>query len=64
MGGEHTIDGPPDVTLPDVTLTADVVDWCLLVGERIDPDALVREVDGDTSLVDDLLASASAFATL
>lgn len=59
MGGEHEIDREPDVTL-----TTDVVDWCLLVGERIDPDELVREVDGDTSLIDDLLVSASAFATL
>ena len=25
---------------PDVTLTADVVDWCLLVGDRIAPSRL------------------------
>ena len=31
-------------TSPDVTVTADVVDWCLLVGDRIDPaDAALRD---------------------
>ena len=49
---------------PDVTLTADVVDWCLLVGERIRPDELDCGVGGDAALAEDLLAAASAFATL
>lgn len=49
---------------PDVTLVADVVDWCLVVGERLDPAALERSVEGDESLAEDLVAAAPAFATL
>ncbi len=58
MGG-----GTPGAS-PDVTVTADVVDWCRLVGERIAPDELDCGVVGDTALADDLLVAASAFATL
>ncbi|MEX0663560.1 MAG: maleylpyruvate isomerase family mycothiol-dependent enzyme [Acidimicrobiia bacterium] len=49
---------------PDVTVTADVVDWCLVAGERLDAGALPRTIEGDDSLADDLLAAATAFATL
>jgi uncharacterized protein (TIGR03083 family) len=49
---------------PDVVLTADVVDWCRCVSERVAPDALPREVEGDPALADDLAAASSAFATL
>jgi uncharacterized protein (TIGR03083 family) len=49
---------------PDVVLTADVVDWCRCVSERLAPEALPREVDGDPALADDLAAASSAFATL
>jgi uncharacterized protein (TIGR03083 family) len=49
---------------PDVTVTADVVDWCRLVGERLAPDELEYTVDGDAALAGDLLAAACAFATL
>ena len=49
---------------PDVTLTADVVDWCMLVGDRIAPDAISHTVDGDARLAEDLLAAAPALATL
>jgi uncharacterized protein (TIGR03083 family) len=49
---------------PDVVLTADVVDWCRCVSERVAPDALARRVEGDPSLADDLAAASSAFATL
>jgi uncharacterized protein (TIGR03083 family) len=59
MGGQVESDEEPDVTL-----SADVVDWCLVAGERLDADALERTVDGDESLADDLLAAATAFATL
>ena len=58
MGG-----GDPGST-PDVTLTTDVVDWCRLVGERIAPADLDCTIDGDADLGNDLLAAASAFATL
>jgi uncharacterized protein (TIGR03083 family) len=49
---------------PDVVLTADVVDWCRCVSERVAPEALPRRVDGDPALADDLAAASSAFATL
>ena len=50
--------------VPDVTVTADVVDWCLLVGDRIAPAVMRYEVDGDLALGRDLVASAPALATL
>ncbi len=49
---------------PDVVFTADVVDWCRCVSERLAPEALPREVEGDPTLADDLAAASSAFATL
>ena len=49
---------------PDVTITADVLEWCLLVGDRIDPADLHYAIDGDPELGRDLVASASALATL
>ena len=49
---------------PDVVLTADVVDWCRVVAERMAPEDLPRTVVGDPALADDLAAAASAFATL
>jgi uncharacterized protein (TIGR03083 family) len=49
---------------PDVTLTADVVDWCLLVGDRTSPAAMPHTVEGDAGLAEDLLAAAPALATL
>jgi uncharacterized protein (TIGR03083 family) len=49
---------------PDVTVTADVVDWCRLVGDRVTPDALPVLIEGDDALGRDLLAAAPALATL
>jgi uncharacterized protein (TIGR03083 family) len=49
---------------PDVVLTADVVAWCRCASERLEPDALPRDVEGDPALADDLVAASSAFATL
>jgi hypothetical protein len=49
---------------PDVTVTADAVDWCLLVGDRIAPGELAHTVEGDVSLADDLLTAAPALASL
>jgi uncharacterized protein (TIGR03083 family) len=49
---------------PDVVLTADVVDWCRCVSERVAPEALARRVEGDPALADNLAAASSAFATL
>jgi uncharacterized protein (TIGR03083 family) len=48
----------------DVTVTADVVDWCRLVGDRVAPDALAVQLDGDEALGRDLVAAAPALATL
>jgi uncharacterized protein (TIGR03083 family) len=63
MGGEPITD-TLDADAVDVTLVADTVDWCRLVGDRIAPDAMHVEIDGDASLAEDLLAAASALATL
>ena len=48
----------------DVVLTADAVEWCMLVGDRVAPTEIAVTVDGDRSLADDLLAAAPALATL
>lgn len=66
-GGAWTVPMEPGAAAsgtPDVTLTADVVDWCLLVGDRIAPSAIRHRVDGDAALAADLLAAAPALATL
>jgi uncharacterized protein (TIGR03083 family) len=55
--------GEPGGT-PAVTVTADVLDWCLLVGDRIDPVDFHVTIDGDADLGRDLVSSASALATL
>jgi uncharacterized protein (TIGR03083 family) len=65
-GGDWLVamgDGEPAAE-PDVTVTADVIDWCMLVGERIAPDAIHYEVDGDPVLGRDLVTAAPALATL
>ena len=51
-------------TTPDVVVTADVIAWCRVVSERLAPEALPRQVEGDPALADDLAAASSAFATL
>lgn len=65
-GGEWlmAMDGGEPATRPDVTVTADVVDWCLLVGDRINPADLHHAVDGDPALGRDLVAAAPALSTL
>jgi len=65
-GGEWTIPMGEGASTerPDVVVTADIVDWCLVAGERLAPEALPRSVDGDEELAADLLAAAPAFATL
>ncbi len=66
-GGEWTVamgDGADVHRSPDVIVTADVVDWCLVAGERLAPEQLERRVEGEVTLADDLLAAAPAFATL
>jgi uncharacterized protein (TIGR03083 family) len=65
-GGDWLVamgDGEPGA-VPDVTVTADVLDWCMLMGDRIDPDVIRYEVDGDPALGRDLVTAAPALATL
>jgi uncharacterized protein (TIGR03083 family) len=47
---------------PDVTITADVVDFCRLAAQRIAPHDLDASIEGDPMLADLVLAAASAFA--
>jgi uncharacterized protein (TIGR03083 family) len=65
-GGDWLVPlGAGDTTTePDVTITADVVDWCHLVGARVAPDELRVVVDGDRELGRDVVAAAPALATL
>jgi uncharacterized protein (TIGR03083 family) len=65
-GGDWLVPlGAGDTTTePDVTITADVVDWCRLVGARVTPDELRMIVDGDQALGRDVIAAAPALATL
>ena len=49
---------------PDVTVTADVVEWCRLIGDRVAPEALRVRIDGDDALGRDLVSAAPALATL
>ncbi len=58
LGGEDAANEP------DVTITADVVDWCHLVGDRLAPEALPVRIEGDAQLGRELVAAAPALATL
>jgi uncharacterized protein (TIGR03083 family) len=64
MGGERVATD----AVPDVTVTATALDWCLVAGERLEPkqlvDMIASDVVGDASLVEPLVAAAPAFATL
>ena len=60
MGGQAA----PEGARPDVTLTTNIVDWCLVAGERLEPGELAYTVDGDVDLAADLVAVAPTFATL
>jgi len=65
-GGEWTIPLHPGETPgePDVTLTADVVEFCFLAADRRQPGDLEVAVEPPDArpLADDLLAVAAAFA--
>jgi uncharacterized protein (TIGR03083 family) len=49
---------------PAVSVTADVLEWCRLVGDRIAPADLHHTIEGDAGLGRDLVAAAPALATL
>jgi len=64
-GGEWLVEmGGGDPGSVDVTIVADAVEWCRLVGDRIASDDLEVEIEGDAALAGDLIASANALATL
>ena len=46
----------------DVTVTADVVEFCVMVGGRMRPDRLPSRIAGDEALAGDVLATAASFA--
>lgn len=52
----------PAVTQTDATLVADVVDFCRLFADRVEPARLTGQRLGDTELLEDLLVTATAFA--
>jgi uncharacterized protein (TIGR03083 family) len=66
-GGEWTFACAPGEAAggaPDVVIRASVVDWCRRVADRIEPDAMPIEVDGDAELAHDVVRAANAFAGL
>lgn len=63
-GPDEIVDLSDEPLLPDVTLTADVVEWCLMVGERLDARDLRVTIEGDRELGAAVIAVAPAFATV
>src|SRR6266540_7499658 len=53
--------GPPAAE-PDVTVTADVLDYCYAAANRRDTDTVPRTVEGDQALADDLFAVLATFS--
>lgn len=51
-----------EVGFPDVTITADIVDFCRVASRRLAPGALAVEVEGPSELCDRVLAATGAFA--
>ena len=66
-GGEWTFacgPGEPAAGVADVVIRASVVDWCRRFADRLEPDAVPIEVDGDAELAKELVSAANAFAGL
>ena len=61
-GGELAVPPGERPTPPDVTVTADVVSFCRLVGGRIRPADLSYCTDGDGALGRELVETAASFA--
>jgi hypothetical protein len=61
-GGELAIPPGELVARPDVTVTADVVTFCRLVGGRIRPADFSHRTDGDGALGRELVETAASFA--
>jgi hypothetical protein len=62
VGVDRSVPGADETS--DAVVRLDVVEWCRLASERLDPTAVMFEADGEVELVDDLFAAAPAFATL
>jgi uncharacterized protein (TIGR03083 family) len=66
-GGDFVIPlapGEEPAAQPSVTIQASVFDWCVRVADRCEPGAMTVSFDGDEALGRELVAAASAFATL
>ncbi len=65
-GGEWTFAcgaGEPG-PVADVVIRASVVDWCRRFADRLEPDDVPMQVDGDADLARELVRAANAFAGL
>jgi uncharacterized protein (TIGR03083 family) len=56
--------GEPVAAEPETVLTVDIVDWCHRFADRIEPDVLAFEVDGESSFAADVVAAAPVFTGL
>jgi uncharacterized protein (TIGR03083 family) len=66
-GGEWTIacaPGEQPGSTADVVIRTSVVDWCRRFADRIEPDELPLQTDGDADLARELVTVANAFAGL
>ncbi len=66
-GGEHLIalaPGEEPAPDPSVTVEASMFDWCVRVADRCEASEMAVRIEGDAALGRELLAAASAFATL
>jgi len=63
-GGSWRIPGTPGspVGEPDMTLTANILDYCYSAANRRDPATVPQTVEGDHALAEDLLAVLTAFS--
>lgn len=61
-GGELSVPPGSDPTASDVTVTADVVTFCRLIGGRVPPADFPHRVDGDPDLARELVDTATSFA--
>jgi uncharacterized protein (TIGR03083 family) len=61
-GGELSIPPGQPAAAPEVTLTADVVTFCRLIGGRVRPADFPHRVEGDRGLARELVETATSFA--
>jgi uncharacterized protein (TIGR03083 family) len=56
--------GEEPAAAPSVSVRTNVFEWCMRVGERIAPDDVTVEYEGDVELGREIIAAACTFATL